>query len=497
MIISDFLSNSARKYPDKAAVKHGGNQYTYCQLLDLSNAFATYLLGKGIEKGDRIAVFMDNCVEYAISYFGILKCGAIAVPLNNQLVSGEIVPLLKDCGPKAVVTVNKNCEKIEEAVKESGISAKVVNISNLDLPKGCDEQNIFPDVSEEDLSMIIYTSGTTGRQKGVVLSHSNLDSNADSIIEYLGLTSDDSIMAVMPFYYSYGNSLLTTHIKAGGTIVINNSFMYPNVVLDEILSENVTGFAGVPSHFSILLNKSALRKYKFPELRYVTQAGGAMDPEMIKEFVGIMPDVRFFVMYGQTEASARLSYLDPDMLTEKMGSVGKNIPGVELEILDENGKKADPGDIGEIVARGKNIMKGYWNDDAETSLVLKKEGLYTGDLALIDNDGYIYIKGRSKDMIKSGANRISPLEIETIISKFPGISGCAAVGIPDKILGETIKLFIVVDDEKITTEDILIYCRENMASYKVPGCIEIIDELPKTHTGKIRRRDLKAAGKEA
>jgi acyl-CoA synthetase (AMP-forming)/AMP-acid ligase II len=306
-------------------------------------------------------------------------------------------------------------------------------------------------------------------------------------------------MVVLPFFYSYGNSLLTTHIKIGGTLVINNRFLFPNVVLENMIAEEVTGFAGVPSSFSILINKSSIRKYHFPNLRYVTQAGGAMPPQMIAEFLNIIPDVQFYVMYGQTEASARLTYLDPNYLKEKTGSIGKAIPGVELIVENKSGAPVKPGkagktgEAGEIKAKGDNVMIGYWNSPDETALTIKDGWLCTGDLARIDGDGFIYIVDRKKNIIKSGANRISPIEIENVVLQIPGVQECAAVGIDDDILGEAIILFIVGDAFSIEKKDIFLYCKKNLASYKIPKMIEFVSELPKTSSGKVKRQILKDA----
>lgn len=500
MLVHNYLKNSAKKYPYKYAVICQERSIKYSELDKLSDIFAKDLINQGIVKGNRVALVLDNCCEYIISYFGILKSGAVVVSLNTQMIARELVVPLADCKPKIVVTDLKHSQTIKDALKLYKRSAQLLIISKDGLETGgqmLEPRKSFSDVnSHKDLAMIIYTSGTTGKPKGVMLSHSNLSVNADSIIEYLHLRPADKMMVVLPLYYSYGTSLLTTHIKTGSTLVIDNRFMYPNVVLDTMQREKVTGFAGVPSHYAILLKKSAIRQYRFPNLRYVTQAGGAMAPALIEEFLSIFPETKFYVMYGQTEAAARLSYLDPDHLAKKMGSIGKAIPGVELKVLNESGDSVRPGEIGEIVARGKNVMKGYWGADEETSTVLKKEGLFTGDLARVDEEGYIYLVSRKKDIIKSGANRISPIEIESVVCQIPEVLECAAIGVADEILGEAIKLFVVLKDDLITKADIKNYCKNNLASYKCPKGIEIVAELPKTVTGKIKRGELKAAAKQ-
>jgi acyl-CoA synthetase (AMP-forming)/AMP-acid ligase II len=296
-------------------------------------------------------------------------------------------------------------------------------------------------------------------------------------------------MAILPFYYSYGNSLLLTHMYCGGSVVIDNRFAYPNVILEIMSQERVTGFSGVPSTFAILMHKSNIRNYHFEHLRYITQAGGPMTPALTQKIMEAMPHLKIFVMYGQTEASARLSYLEPERLLEKIGSIGRAIPGVELTVRNENGKACKPGDVGEIVAKGDNIMLGYWNNQEATQIVLKRDGLHTGDLATVDEDGYIFIVSRSSDMIKSGAHRISPKEIEEVIAEFPGIIESAVIGVPDEILGEALVAYIVVKD-KIDQKELRKHLRLNLAPFKIPGEITEIEALPKTQSGKIRKFEM-------
>jgi long-chain acyl-CoA synthetase len=483
MLIHNYLEYSAKKFPDKAAVKIKGSQFTYTELNTQSNSLAAYLTERGLQKGERVALFLDNSAEYVSSFFGILKAGGVAVPLNTQIIERELCVFLSDCSPKFIITDSAHRKSLSNLTEDDSL----LLIDNM---RFREPGTMNHELSDSDLAMIIYTTGTTGKPKGVMLSHQNLDANADSIIEYLRLGPSDSIMVVLPFYYSYGTSLLTTHIKSSTTLVIDNRFIYPNVILDTMEKEGVTGFSGVPSHFAILLRKSALRKYKLSKLRYVTQAGGAMASSMIQEFANILPHVEFYVMYGQTEATARLTYLSPDFLFKKLGSIGKAIPGVEIDILNEQGQEVNPGEIGEIVARGKNIMLGYWNAEEETAGVLRKEGLWTGDLAKKDTEGFISLVSRNKEMIKSGANRISPLEIEEVISRMEGVLECAAVGIPDEILGEAIKLCVVKNDIPLTENGLLLFCKQNLAAFKMPKVVEFVESLPKTSSGKIKRSEL-------
>ncbi len=498
MLVSDFLKHSAEQYPDKVSVVFQKEGITYSELDNLSSFLADMLVENGVVKGDRVLIFIDNSHEFVISFFAILKAGATAVPIEPQIVSRELLSYLDDCLPACILTQYNRHSIIEATIKLSAnpIPVIIVDKSKLSAKASDVRDSVLRGIqyTPDDIAAIIYTSGTTGKPKGVMLSHENLVTNAESIVEYLQLTSTDRVMVVLPFSHSYGLSLLNTRIKAGGTLVIDNRFAYPNVVLQTMITEEVTGFAGVPSHYAMLLRKSALQKYELPALRYVTQAGGALPPAMIKEFLDIFPNIKFYVMYGQTEASARLSYLNPDILMEKMGSIGKGIPGVTLSVTDENGQNVRPSETGEIVAQGKNIMNGYWNSPQETASVLRNGYLYTGDLATVDEDGFIYVVGRSKEMIKTGGNRISPLEIEDIVCQIAGVSECAAIGIPDELFGEIVKLFVVADGSKeVIEKDIVIFCKQNLAPFKVPKQIEFVTSLPKTASGKIKRTELKEA----
>jgi acyl-CoA synthetase (AMP-forming)/AMP-acid ligase II len=279
-----------------------------------------------------------------------------------------------------------------------------------------------------------------------------------------------------------------THLAVGGKIVLENNFVYPNKVLEKMVEEGVTGFSGVPSTYALLLSRTKLKDYDLSKIRYMTQAGGAMAPANIKRFLNEITGVEFFVMYGQTEGTARLSYLSPENLLNKMGSIGKAVPGVTLEIHDVNGKVCPPGVTGEICAMGDNIMLGYWNDPETTREVIKDGWLRTGDLAHYDEDAYIYVDGRSSDMIKTGANRISPKEIEEVIAQLVEVEEVAVVGVPDELLGQVIKAIIVpAEGSVLEKRRVQAHCRKNLSMYKIPKIIEFTNKLPKTASGKVKR----------
>lgn len=510
--LNSILSYAALRVPDKVAVIQGQRRITFGELDHKASQIASFFIRNRFQIGSRIGILSENSPEYIISYFGIQKSGGIAVDINPQYSAFEIKKILNNCLAEALIVEDKYLRSTANALSGSpsvktlvvidphstslpiskGVPSHINVVHQEDIFKNEDGDCLFPEVSRKDIASIIYTSGTTGEPKGVMLSHENFISNAESIIEYLGLTMKDSVMVVLPFYYSYGKSILTTYIMAGGTIFLENSFMYPNVILNRIVEEEITGFAGVPSTFSILLNRSNIRNYRFPNLRYITQAGGPMPPKHALELSAKLPGVKIYIMYGQTEATARLTYLEPEKLLTKPGSIGMPIPGVHIELIKDDGSTAGEGEEGEIVVQGKNVMIGYWNNPEETRKVLRDGKLYTGDIAKMDNDGYLYIVGRRSDIIKSGAHRISPKEIEEVILEINEIHEVSVVGIPDEILGETIRAVIVLKDgHQIDAKKVQRYCQGKLAQFKVPKEVIFVSELPKTSSGKIQRHLLK------
>jgi acyl-CoA synthetase (AMP-forming)/AMP-acid ligase II len=339
----------------------------------------------------------------------------------------------------------------------------------------------------DDLAALMFTSGSTGAPRGVMISHANLIANTESIIEYLRLTPADRIMAVLPFSYCFGASLLHTHLRVGGSLVPDSRFVYPEVVLERMIATCCTGFAGVPSHYQILLRSSGLRKKTFPHLRYVQQAGGCLAKPLIAELHEALPRTSIFVMYGQTEATARLSYLPPEHLERKLGSVGKSIPGVRLRVLNEHGEPVRPGEVGEIVAEGPNIARGYWGCPEESAAIFRNGALYTGDLATLDEDGFLYIAGRDRDFLKCRGERVSCRQLEEKLLECGDLVEAAVIGTPDEVLGESVKAFVVARnrDSRGVQEALIRFCRQRLPAHLVPKEIIAVPALPKNSAGKV------------
>ncbi|MBL7969385.1 MAG: AMP-binding protein [Prolixibacteraceae bacterium] len=449
---------------------------------EASNQVAAFL-NREIGSGEKIILVGQNSVFLVTAYLGILKSGNICVPLNPAIEQTNLDFIIKKTNAKLIflsrIIQNKlqvDIPLITENDYSSVLNSKHETIAEKDI--------IF---DSNTIAEIIFTSGSTSVPKGVMLTHRNIISNTESIISYLGLSDDDVMLVVLPFFYCYGLSLLHTHLRMGAQLVLNNNFMFLASTINNLNKYNCTGFAGVPSHFQILLRKTELfKKSNFPSLRYVTQAGGKLHSSFINEFAYSFPSIKFFVMYGQTEATARLSYLPPEILTKKMGSIGKGIPEVTLKVVNEYGNEVQPGVVGEIVAKGENIMAGYYDDPEETSKALQNGWLHTGDLGTIDEDGYIYLTARKKEIIKVGGKRISPKEIEEIIQSIPEIIDCTVEGIPDEILGESIKLTVVKNDkgDYLTENYIRDYCSSRLSPYKIPSVIEFKESTALNAAGK-------------
>jgi len=436
---------------------------------------------------NNIVLVAPNSKFFMVAYLAIMKSGNVCVPLNPSIEEDNLKYIVDLCNTKIAFIASSmkddpRWKLIEEVYTEIPEVGKGRNGFKLNLF----DEDVF---DGDRLAEIIFTSGSTGEPKGVMITHNNIIANSDSIIHYLDLTADDVIHIVLPFYYCYGLSLLHTHLRVAGSMVFNNNFMFLGAVINDLKNYKCTGFAGVPSHFQVLLRKSkSFKTDHFPDLRYVTQAGGKLHKVFIQEFMDNQPDIKFWVMYGQTEATARLSYLPPERLTDKLGSLGKAIPGVQLELVDESGKPVlKPGVVGELVARGDNIMKGYLGDEEGTAAALKDGWLQTGDLAYMDEDGFFYHTARRKEIIKVGGRRISPKEIEEVIVTIPGVVDCSISAIFDEILGEALKAEVVVadlNDPAMQESAFKKLCGEKLAAEKVPQVFEFSSRMKVAATGK-------------
>ena len=491
------------KNPADTALVTLTGQHTYGELERAVLGVANYLHAAGGEKGDRVLLSADNSFFWVAAYLGILRSGLVCVPMPITSSDLELGYALQVTEARFAFLQNSVAQRYAALFSELSVVVATSAPGVLCGRAVTDFAAILSDPPREsfeaarielqDLAALMFTSGSTGVPRAVMVSHGNIMANTESIIQCLGLSGSDRIMDVLPFHYCFGTSLLHTHLKVGGTVVIDGRFMYPEKVLDRMIETECTGFAGVPSHYQILLNSTSFRNRQFPRLRYLQQAGGHLASHFIQELRVALPNTQLFIMYGQTEATARLSCVPPERLDEKIGSIGKGIPGVRLRVLNESGEEVAPGQTGEVVAEGPNVTLGYWRDPEETEKSFRQGRLHTGDIATVDAEGFIYIVDRAKDFLKCGGKRVSCRQLEQQILEFEGLAEAAVIGIPDEVLGEAVKLFVVPrSPDPDLDKQLRVFCKSRMVPQFVPREILVLESLPKTSAGKVSKQALKA-----
>lgn len=500
-LVNHFIEYSVRKCPDKVALVHRDKRLTYAEIDSMANRLAADLIDRGVERGDRVAVFMDNSVEAIISIFAALKAGAAFMMINYTTKAEKFEYIMNNSRAKAILTQsarfdiisNVNCPYLKTVIMAGSHNSGLSYIPYEDIIKSDRSSTVTSKCIDRDLASIIYTSGSTGSPKGVMLSHLNMVSAAHSITTYLENTEDDVIINVLPMSFDYGLYQILMGFKIGGTVVLEKSFTYPYQVVDTMIKEKVTGFPGVPTIFALLLKLKDMHKYDFSSIRYITNTAAALPTSHIKRLCDLFPRAKLYSMYGLTECK-RVSYLPPKELKRRPTSVGKGMPNEEVYIVNDRGEKVSPGEVGELVIRGSNVMMGYWEMPEETGKCLKpgkypgETVLHTGDLFRMDEEGYLYFVARKDDIIKCKGEKVSPKEIENVLYSLDGVIEAAVVGVPDQISGQAIKAFIAFEDgSKLTEKDILLYCSQHLENYMIPKYIVIRNSLPKTTTGKISK----------
>ena len=514
MLVQGFLEDSSRRHPEKTALICDGLRFSYRTIDERSNRLAHALIATGVQRGDRVAICLENSAEAAISVFGILKSDATFLMINPTVKTEKLAHILNNCRAVALITHKRKLDSIQDCWRQTP-HLRTVYFAGSDgkTPTDADKQFLSLDAvlaSEAhssqtspvknvdlDLAALMYTSGSTGVPKGVMLSHQNIVAAAASVTAYLENTPDDIILNVLPLFFGYGLYQLLMTFKCGGTVVLERSFAFPHAVLEKIAQERVTGIPMVPTIAAILLQMD-LTKYDFTSLRYLTNAGAGIPVEHVQKLRKLLPRVKIFLMYGQTEC-IRTSYLCPDEVDRRPNSVGKAMPNCEVFIVDEQGQRLPPGAVGELVVRGANVMLGYWELPGETAKVLRpgpspaEKVLHSGDLFKMDEEGYLYFVSRRDDIIKVRGQRVGPREIEEVLCRMPGVREAVVVGVPDPILGNAIKAVIrPVIGASLTEQAVRAYCASHLEDVMIPKQIEFRDVLPVTESGKVSRKELKA-----
>ncbi|UOQ43488.1 fatty acid--CoA ligase family protein [Halobacillus salinarum] len=507
MNLSEQLDNVAQMNPSKDAYIFQGQKVSYGEFNASVNHFASYLKSLSYEKGDHIALVCGNSPVFMIGFYGALRAGLTVIPINPTYTIAEMNYILKNGDVRAVITLDALMEKFEHMdhmlevqryfVADSSTGVDLTSSSLRDKMKSFTEvlevggkQAFSPPVlKEEEVAVILYTSGTTGKPKGAMLTHKNLYSNASDVGDYLQFSSSDQVVAALPMFHVFCLTVaLNAPLMRGGTVLVIPKFS-PQAVFSAVEKFHATVFAGVPTMYNYLLQAGKDRAGSFNTIRLCISGGSSMPVALLHHFEKQF-NVRVSEGYGLSEASPVTAF-NPLDKPRKPGSIGTNILNVENKVVDELGEEVPAGEVGELIVRGPNVMKGYYKMPEETAVSIRDNWLYTGDMARMDDEGYFYIVDRKKDMILVGGYNVYPREVEEVLYEHPDISEAAVVGSPDPEKGEVAVGFVVTSNSALSEEVLIDFCKEHLVKYKVPAKIEFMEELPKNTTGKILRKSLR------
>jgi acyl-CoA synthetase (AMP-forming)/AMP-acid ligase II len=472
----------ARARADHAAVATKAGDFSYAWLRRAADGVRRYLCARpGHAAGARVALQLSNSPEYLAAFYGTLLADGVVVPLPVGLERRRRQAIHALCRPDVLISRRDdvNSQEYESATATLRLGGR----DDEDLPA--------PRRQGNDLAMLLFTSGSTGTPKGVMLSHRNLLANAESILRDLPIRAEDRALVIVPFCHALGNSILQTHVLAGATLVLGGALTFPATIVETLRDLEATSFSAVPEVYGMLLKYGRLGEDPLPALRYMAVAGGELRHDLATDIAARIAPAAFHVMYGQSEASARLASLPPAEFHARRGSIGGPIPGVALAIMDEVGRELPPGEVGMLCARGDNVMLGYWQDPVATADVMSPEGwLRTGDLAHHDDAGYFYLDGRASLLVKVQGHRVHPAEIEGVVEA--GFPHAHAVAVPMARGDETrFVLFLAPRDHRpIDVAEIRATCQQELPSYKLPLRFEVLDHFPLTSAQKVDRAAL-------
>jgi fatty-acyl-CoA synthase len=506
MIAGDLLGHQKRLRPNQVALTYAGKEYTYALLVERVNRAANALREMGIRKGERVAVLSQNCNQYIEIYFANGKAGSVTVPLNYRLTPTELEFIINNSDAVALIVSEDFLQPIAQIKHLLPNIRKWIVIggshqgylSYEDLIAGSSPAEPPEVVNENDLIWQMYTSGTTGRPKGAMITHRNLITNIVQTAMNFRAEPEDRSLIVAPIYHAAAMIVSTTTLAQGGTLLIKKDFIPPEVI-KAFDQEGVTHALLVPAMILFLLNMPGIEKVNFGSLKYVIYGASAIPLEVLRKAMQIFK-CNFLQGFGQTESTAVLTQLMPEdhvldgkpEKVRRLESCGRELFGTEVRIVDENGNDCPPGVVGEIIARGDQIMQGYWKLPEATAETLKGGWLHTGDMGTFDEEGYVYIKDRMKDMIVSGGENVYPREIEEVLFTHPAVADAACIGVPSDQWGEEIKAIVVLKpDAKASADDIIEFCRGKLAGFKRPRSVDFAQALPKNPSGKVLKRELR------
>lgn len=511
MNLSSQLRETAKRMPHKAAYYFMDQSSTYAELDGAITKFADGLAKLGVKPGDHVGLLLGNSPYYVISMYGALRLGATVIPINPIYTPDEIGYILNNGDVKVVIALDllvPLAEKMHHVLpsvetyivcetqqgKESGVDISQLSVypklKSFTQVVGAGELSFQGhELGDDDVALILYTSGTTGKPKGAMLTHKNLYSNAQDVADYLRINEDDRVITTLPMFHVFCLTVaLNAPLMNGATILIDPKFS-PQEIFRLAKKYEATVFAGVPTMYNFLFQYNAGNPEDLKSLRLCISGGASMPVTLLKNF-----ESKFNVLisegYGLSEASP-VTCFNPLDRPRKAGSIGPSIVNVENKVVNEIGEELPVGEVGELIVRGPNVMKGYYKMPEETQATIREGWLYTGDLAKMDEEGYFYIVDRKKDLILVGGYNVYPREVEEVLYSHPEIVEVAVLGVPDPNLGEAVKSYVVSKNPELTEEEVLQFCSEHLAKYKIPSSVEFLEELPKNTTGKILRRALK------
>jgi long-chain acyl-CoA synthetase len=517
-MLHHLLRASALVHTNKTAVVAGDVRLSYAQLQAEALRLAGALRHAGALAGHRVAMMIANSAEAAVSAWAVLEAGCVLVPIHAGSRKAALQSVLDDCEPHWIIS-SAELSGALAAISPSSESPPRVFLwlsggaSNVRMPPDrvvcwsfsnepgeSVPENGVSDATPQSLAALLYTSGSTGEPKGVMLTHSNMLAAVRAVNAYLHWESSDIIYSALPLSSSYGLYQLLSGLAVGATVLLDRSFAFPLRSLALVASEKATVFAGVPTMYAWLASSGVVEAHDLRALRILTSAAAALPIEHSRRIRTLLPWARLFVMYGQTECK-RISYLDPADLDRKPGSVGQGLPFQQHAIVDDHGVAVATGGIGELVVSGPHVMQGYWRKPLPSEHKLKpihgsaQVWLHTDDLFRSDEDGYLYFMGRRDDLLKIGGHKVSPREVEEVLCQFPEVREAAVVGAPDATWGQVVRAFLVCNEQaSVTPEEVIRFCNSRLPGYMVPRSVVLVHELPKTESGKVRKRDLVLPG---
>lgn len=508
-LVQEMLKKNCIERPDKIALICENARLSYAEIDEMSDRLANAFVSNGIREGDRILFYMLNSVELVVSIFATLKANAIYVGVDSGNTYDTLLHIASDCQISAIITYDNRAELVTKLFTDLPSLKKAV----LTGPRTNDLADNFMSFNqiqsqyealappctriENDLAFMIYTSGSTGFSKGVMVTHRSILFTIMCGVEFLGLTENEIHTSPLQLSFSPGINQLYQTFMVGGTLILEKSLAFPMMMIKRMAAEKATGFAGVPTILTLLMEMD-LSKYDLSSLRFFSSVGASLPIHLTENINHKFPGVSVYSYYGMAEASYSL-ILPPEQIHIRPTSVGKPFPGTQAWIIDDDGTKLGPGETGQLVLRGSHVRSGYWNHPEETDkryrpgLIYGERVCYTGDVFRMDDEGYFYFIGRSDEIIKSGAKKVVPKEIENALYNLDGVIEAAAKGIPDEVLGQVIKAYVVLTEEAsqhITVETLYQHCKQTLETFKVPKEIVIVESLPKTTSGKIIKKDL-------